>query len=318
MKKIVGVVLSLCMVFAVTSCGQQGGDYGNVIENYVPVTVENYGRTITIEEMPEKVITAAPNCTEVFCALGLSDMVIGKCCENHSKGSDTEWSDVYSQIPELTFGYPTLEDVLSTDCDFIYAIDWVFEEDFTIEALEKNGITVYVSGAKEYDEVWKEIRDIGKIFNVSDTAEDFIASEQARLDAVEEAIKGKEIKRVFVFDSDTGDGVYTCGASNIESRYIASAGGVNVISNDEKAWFGVPYEEVYNANPEVIIVHDYDWAPYEENVAAMKADPLLSQLDAVKNERFIKLSLDGALPGSRAGKSVETIAEGLFPESFNE
>ena len=48
----------------------------------MPVTVENYGRTITIEKMPEKVVTAGPNCTEVFCALGLAGKVVGNSCES--------------------------------------------------------------------------------------------------------------------------------------------------------------------------------------------------------------------------------------------
>ena len=48
----------------------------------------------------------------------------------------------------------------------------------------------------------------------------------------------------------------------------------------------------------------------------MKADALLSQLDAVKNERFVKLSLESALPGSRTAYSVEAIAQGMFPDAF--
>lgn len=319
MKRALSVILALCMVLALCACGQQAAPESSATEpsaDYVPVTVENYGRTITIEKMPEKVVTAGPNCTEVFCALGLADKVVGNSCDNHSRGPLDIWAADYETIPELTYGYPTIEAVVSSGCDFLYAIDWVFEGDFTVEALEKYGITVFVCEATDYEGVWKEIRELGEIFGVSAAADAFVTSEQARLDAVTKAIEGEDVLKVFVYDSDTGNGVYTCGGPNIETQFIASAGGVNIFADVDDAWFGVSYEEILAANPDVIIVHDYEEASFEDNVAAMKADALLSQLDAVKNERFVKLSLESALPGSRTAYSVEAIAQGMFPDAF--
>ncbi len=320
MKKITALILALCLVLALCACGSAAPAVTEAPAaapaDYAPVTVENYGRTLTIDKMPERVVTAGPNCTEVFCALGLAGRVVGNCCDNHSRGPLEQWKADYETIPELTYGYPTLEAVVSSGCDFIYAIDWVLEGDFTVEALEGYGITVYVCQATDYEGVWKELRELGEIFGVSDAAEAFVASEQARLDAVAKAIEGRDAQKVFVYDSDTGNGVYTCGKPNIETQFIASAGGENVFASLDKAWVGVSYEEVLAENPDVIIIHDYEEATYEQNVEALKNDPILSQLDAVRNERFIKLSLESALPGSRTAYSVETIARGIFPDAF--
>ena len=63
MKRALSVILALCMVLALCACGQQAAPDSSATEpsaDYVPVTVENYGRTITIEKMPEKVVTALP------------------------------------------------------------------------------------------------------------------------------------------------------------------------------------------------------------------------------------------------------------------
>lgn len=48
----------------------------------------------------------------------------------------------------------------------------------------------------------------------------------------------------------------------------------------------------------------------------MKADPQLSQLDCVKNERFVRLSLEDAMPGMRVVPAVEAIAQVLYPEKL--
>ena len=324
MRKITLITtLTLVLVIAVLLCAgctgtnnESKSELQNYSDDYTPVTVENYGRTFTITEKPKAVVVAGPNCAEVFIALGLVDYVVGKSCDNHCLKPLPEYAEEYYNIPETTHGYPTIEAVVSSGCDFLYAIDWVFEGDFTVETLEDYGINVYVCEATDYEGVWKEIRDIGEIFEAQDAAEAFIASEKARLAAVEEAVAGQETKKVFIYDSDTGNGVYTAGGPNIETQFIESAGGTNIFKDLDQAWVGVSYEEILERNPDYIIIHDYEEATYDENINSLVNDPILSQLDAVKNKHFIRLSLESAFPGSRTAYSVEKIAEGMFPEQF--
>ncbi len=319
MKKFLSLLLALTMVFALSACGSttelEDTSDGTENTNY-PIVIDNYGNEITLEAMPTKVITAGPNCTELFIALGLEDYIIGNSCDNHAQAPLPEYEAAYAEIPELTFGYPTLEAVVSSGCDFLYAIDWVFEGDFTVETLEENGITVYSNSATTVDELNAEIRDMGKIFGVEDKAEAFIADQQARIDAVQTAIAGQESKTIFCYDSDTGSGIYTAGGPNILTQFIEMAGGENLAKDLDKAWIGVSMEEIVSMNPDVIIIHDYDTPTAEEKIAAIKSDPILSQLDAVKNEQFIIVPLEDCFPGSRTADCVETIAKGLYPDCF--
>lgn len=39
-------------------------------ESYAPVSFRNHGKQSTVTALPQKVVTAGPNCTEIFCALG--------------------------------------------------------------------------------------------------------------------------------------------------------------------------------------------------------------------------------------------------------
>ncbi|NLL54327.1 MAG: ABC transporter substrate-binding protein [Clostridiales bacterium] len=307
MKKI---ILALFLVGALL------GNCAALAQGDFPQTYDNYGREIVLTKRPEKVITAGPNCTELFIALGLADYVIGNSCDNHAQAPLDVYKDAYDKIPELTFGYPTLEAVVGSGADFLYAIDWVFEGDFTAEALEEYGVVTYANSAASVEAIFAEIRDIGRIFGVSEEAERFIADQQARIDAVTAAVEGKEPLKVFCYDSDTGSGVYTAGGPNIETELIALAGGVNVFANLEKAWIGVSLEEILHQQPDVIVVHDYDKPTAEEKIAAIKGDPILSQLDCVQKDRIVVLPLENAFPGSRTADCVEVVARGLYPELF--
>lgn len=318
MRKMTAFILCLCMLFGLCACGDaEPQPTAEPTDTYTPVTFTNNGKKTTVSSLPEKVITAGPNCTEAFCALGLSEFVIGKCMENHSLGAPEEYKDAVDAIPTLSVGYPTAQQIIDSGCDFIYASSWIFDDDLTIAQLEKAGITVYVSEATDLDGIYNELRDIAKIFLV-DSAESVISGLNERIDAVSGKIVGDitEPKRVFVLDSFIGDMLYTAGGTNIESVYIAAAGGANVFSDLDKAWDAVEISALVEADPEYIIIHDYSGSDYDSKVAALKEDPVLSQLSAVQNENFIRLSLENAFPSIRCADTVETIAMALYPDCF--
>ena len=166
------------------------------------------------------------------------------------------------------------------------------------------------------DEQYKEIEDIGTIFDVEDAAADFIQDQKDRLAAVAEKIADQEPVKVLVYDSGN-DGVFTCSGINFESLLVGLAGGENIFGDlDEKQWVTVSYEEVLARNPDVILIHDYDSPSVEEKIAEIEANPTLSQLDCVKNERFAVITLESVLPGDRMAYAVETMAADFYPNLF--
>ena len=91
--------------------------------DYEKLTLDNYGREVVIEAMPQKVLTLGPNCSELFVALGLTDEIIGNSLDNHSRGPLPEYADDYAKIPELNYANATREAVISSGADFIYGIE---------------------------------------------------------------------------------------------------------------------------------------------------------------------------------------------------
>ncbi len=324
MKRIIAFILCLVMAFSLCACkGEESKPAAlptaepTPESSYAPVSFENHGKRSTVTALPQKVVTAGPNCTEVFCALGLEDKVVGKCMENHSLGALTEYSAAVDSIPTLSVGYPTAQQIIDSGCDFLYASSWVFDDELTVAQLEKAGITVYVSEAGTIEAVWQELRALGKVFLV-DNIEEIVSEQCTRLEAITDKLgEITEPKSVFVLDSFIGDELYTAGSTNIESAYIAAAGGVNAAGELlTKDWDAVEISAVVAADPWCIVIHDYEGSSYDDKVAALKADPTLSQLDCVKNERFVRLSLENAMPGIRVVPTIEAIAQVLYPDKF--
>lgn len=283
-----------------------------------PVTLDNYGRALTIAKRPAKVLTLGPNCTELFAALGLEDTVAGRSLINHSRGPLEQYAEAVSRIPELNYGSATREAILTSGADFIYALDWeISNEGCNLDEAAEYGMDVYVNSAKTLEEQYQEILDLGRIFGIEDTASAFVEEQKSRIGAVQEKLEGRTPTDVLIYDSGS-EGVFTCSGINFESLLVELAGGRNIFEDlDEKEWITVSYEAVLERDPDVILIHDYDAPSVEEKIAEIKANPTLAQLDCVKNEAFAVITLESVLPGNRMAYAVETLAADFCPEIFS-
>ena len=316
-KKILYFIL-VCAITTLTACNIQTVEQqGDLITEGYPKIVENYGRQVTIEHKPQKVLTLGPYCTELFVALSLEEYVIGRSLVNHSRGPLPEYADTVNSIPQLNYGPATREAVLSSGADFIYALDWeIGDKGVNIDEVGQYGMAVYVNSATTLEQQYQEILDIGQIFDIEGTAEKFVEDQKNRIYEVEEKLKNKTPVKVLVYDSGN-DGVFTCSGNNFENLLIEKAGGKNIFADiTDKQWITVSYEEILKRTPDIIVIHDYDTPSVEEKIAEIKANPTLAQLDCVKNNRFEIIALESVLPGSRMAYSVENLAKAFYPNIF--
>lgn len=309
MKKLLICLLGLTLLTGCQKTTEQASTSG--------YTLDNYGRTIQITQKPSKVLTLGPNCSELFCALGLDNHIIGNTLDNHSRGPLEEYKEAYNRIPELNYSSATRESVLSSGADFIYGIDWEFgDEALDVDELTQFGMTTYMNKASTLEQIYQEITDLGRIFEIEDKAKAFIDDQKSRIQKVNDLVSKQEPIKVLVYDSG-GNGVFTCSGSNFETLLIEQAGGKNIFDDLKSAqWVTVSQEEVLKRDPDVILIHDYDSPSLEEKIKEIKNDPALSKLDCVKQERFVSISLESVLPGDRMAYTVEYLAKGFYPDLF--
>ncbi|MDA0769781.1 MAG: ABC transporter substrate-binding protein [Chloroflexi bacterium] len=288
-----------------------------------PVTIENCGITFTYEAPPERAVTMNQHVTELMLALELQDHMVGTAYIDDF--ILPEFQDAYESIEVLAEEYPSREVLLNAEPDFIYGGFSSSFDDLNAgsqEGLMTLGIDSYLThavcdeGPDTMEDVYADIMNMGAIFGVPERAAALVTSIKGDLQAIRSSIGvvGEPV-RAFLYDSGD-DAPYTPVCCGLVTPLIEEAGGTNVFDDVEGRWSTVSWEEVIDRDPEVIILTDAVWSTAEEKIELLNNSPVLSQIAAVQNERFVILKFSSLVPGIRNQTAIRLIAEGLYPEKF--
>lgn len=296
---------------------------------HYPVTVRSCNREVTFAHAPARAVSNDANLTEMMLALGLKSRMAGFTGMGGWKTDDPSLRVRLAGIPELARRYPSIETLVGAGVDF-YLAGWNYGMrvggPVTPEALARFGIASYEltescahimpMPAASLDDVYRDLRNLGAIFDVDGRAANVVASMQARIAAVSRAPGLSPARpRVFVYDSGE-DKPFTAGALAMPTALIDAAGGRNVMDDVQQSWTQVSWESVVARNPQAIVIVDYGAVTAAQKIGFLTGNPLLANVDAVRARRFIVVPYDAATPGVRNAAAIETIARGLHPEAF--
>jgi iron complex transport system substrate-binding protein len=196
----------------------------------------------------------------------------------------------------------------------------------TPASLERFGIPVYELSEScahvmpgrvaSLDDLYNDLRNLGRIFAVEDRAEALVQGMQARVAAVSNQL-GEQPTRPRVFVYDSGEDVpFSAGRLGMPQPLIEAAGGRNVMDRVAANWMKVGWESVVEQDPELILIVDYG-----ERTAAQKRDflmqhPALQGVTAIREQRFVVLSYLAVTPSLDNAMAIETLAAALHPEVF--
>lgn len=286
-----------------------------------PVTVKSCDRTVTYQAPPKAAVSNDVNLTEMMLVLGLTDHMVGFTGISGWKTLDAKMRDGISELPELAVRYPSKEVLIGADADFYFA-GWNYGMkvggEVSPDTLAPFGIKVYELtescihiGPKEpasMNDMYSDLLNLGAIFGVADRAETLVDAYKSDLAAHRETLsKLASPPRVFVYDSGE-DAPFTSGRYGMPNALIEAAGGRNIMDDFDKSWGTVGWEEVVERNPEIIVIVNYGDVTAEEKRQFMRANPAFSDLDAVKNNRFVVLEYVAATPGPRNIDAIKALA----------
>ncbi|MFC9735369.1 ABC transporter substrate-binding protein [Streptomyces roseolus] len=288
-----------------------------------PVTIDNCGVKTTYDEAPARVVTIHQHPAELMLSLGLKDRMVGTAFPDSAVLPELE--EDYESIPELAKKEPSFETVLDAEPDLVYGgygSAFAENEGRSRKAFRDAGVDTHLN--REYcgkkrvtmDDTYEEIRTVGKIFGVSDRADELVSDLRARVEKTSAAVKGKPPVTVFVYDS--GDkSAFTAGGKSLGTELIRLAGGTNVFADLDDVFGDVSWEQVVDRKPEVIAIYDYEGAgSIEQKKQFLLGQSALEDVPAIRNERFVVLPLTATLVGVRSAYAVEDMARGIQPESF--
>ncbi len=245
-----------------------------------------------------RVVSLAPSLTEIICAIGASDCLVGRSSACHFP------PDVVKSVPVVgDFGIPSLEAVAKCTPQLVMDVD--MEDQNSAQALENLGIRHITIPCRSLGDIPCAIRVVGKLLH-RETAATKLASEFD--EALFDLRKKKPAVRRRVFIEIWGDPLMTAGKKSFLNELIELAGGANIAGDVARDFFAISSETVLARDPEVIVL-------LEGTAPAVAKRTGWQQITAVKTGRVCS-GLDRDLleiPGPRVLQSVELLRRCFQP-----
>lgn len=253
-------------------------------------------KKIEIELSPQKVITLAPNLTELVFELGQGNKIIG--------------NTNYCNYPDSAKKIENVADLLSVNLEKITDLkpDLIF---ITAEGNSKAdynklislGFKVFVSNPRNFAGIKKTMLDMGKIFRVSEKAEAIVNNWNERIDSVKKT--HEQIVAGSVMFLISTNPIYSVGKNTFVHQILTLAGLKNITSDTDVNYPLLNREEILARNPNYILLYETN----NNNVSEiLKAYPEWNTLSAVINDRVFFINADlFSRPGPRFVDAVEKL-----------
>ena len=298
---LVAVTFLLAISFACTSPPQTTPDG--------PVTrqlTDDAGRRVSLPARVSRVISLAPNLTEIVFAVGAGDRLVGR----------TSYCDFPPEAKLVTeIGdtlHPSLERIIAQKPQVVLVSTASQLEVFT-QQLQNQNIAVFVTDPHDLEGVFRTLDQVGEMLGHKQQAELLVKELRKRLNAVEQAVSGKQPVRVFYQAS--GEPLYTAGRDSFVTDLMRRAGAVSVTADIPDAWPRFSNESALASRPEAIIL------PTGGSMGSVNSSvtEALRQSPAVLQGRVYKINDDYLTrPGPRLVDGLEAMARALHPEAFKQ
>ena len=243
-----------------------------------PATVaDDAGGTFTLGETPRRIVSLAPNITEILFALGLGDRVVGV----------TRYCDFppEARAREKIGGFidPSVEKIRALAPDLVIAYRGNPWE--VLNRLKALRTPVFILDiGQRLEAVPETIAKIGKITRREDEARALLASLD-RTYRKAAAAAGRAVSRPRVFLSLSGKDLMTAGRASYLHDLIERAGGANVAAAVSKPWAAYSRERLVRDDPDVVVIMAPSAADFAAGRARFEAQPGLAALRAVRAGR---------------------------------
>lgn len=304
-----------------------------------PLTLENCRESVTFAAPPKRVVAIGQTQAEILYALGLGDRVVGTAVWFSPVAKPYE--AVNAKVKRLADNDPSFEAVLAREPDLVTAMfEWHVGPNGIVgrrEQFARVKVPTYVSPADcvgkdnsgagdgvrtqmfTMELVYRNIREFGQIFDVSDRAERLVAELKAREEGAVQAVAGlgaKDIPVVVWFSSRDirGDG-FMAGRTGVPAYILSKLGARNVITTNEE-WPLVGWESIAAADPAVVVAVRMDRRRFpaddiEKKLDFLRTDPVASKLEAVKNGRIAIIDVGATRAGLETVDGIETLARAI-------
>jgi iron complex transport system substrate-binding protein len=271
------------------------------------ITVKDeVGRKVTFPFPPKRIVSLAPNITEILFSLGLDEEIVGVSihCNFPEKAKSKTQVGSYISID--------FERIVYLKPDLIIATAVGNTRDM-VERLGELGFPTYVIFPKNFNDILQSIGHLGQVVNREKEAEEIIQRVAKRSKRIVELTKTLHRPKIFIQIGDAP--IVTVGKGSFADDLIRLAGGENIASREKEVYPRFGMEEILKRSPEVILISSMN--PKGDYQKIFLEWSRWKTIPAVKNKRIHLIDSDLIdRPSPRIIEGLEEMARILHPERF--
>lgn len=326
-KRYTAILLAFIMAVSLFGCGAK--DKGSSMENNAqttgstentegvqgtenpsqegvvyPITItDSYGREVTIDKEPQRIISLAPNISEIVTALGLTDRLVGRT-------DFCDYPEELSSIPSVgNIDDPSIEKITELKPDLVIASSILKKE--SSQKMEELGIKLIIfKDETSFEGVYQIIESVGEVTNVREKAKEVTDSMKQKVQDVADRVKDREKPLVYYVVGFGQYGDFTAGKDTFIGQLLEMAGGTNA-AGDIEGW-QYSLEKLVEKNPDLLIC-----SKYFDTKKGIEAANGYKDLKAVKEGKLYEIDnnmLDRH--GPRLADGLVELAKIIHPEAF--
>jgi iron complex transport system substrate-binding protein len=254
---------------------------------------DDRGVTVTLPQAPQRIVTLLPSLTEVVCALGRRDRLVG--VDRYS-----DYPATVRALPQLGGGLdPNIEGVVALRPDVVL----MATSSRAVQRLESLGVKVVALEPHNAADVQRVIARIGEVLGVPDAQRLWREIDAGVIAAAASIPPAARNPRVYF---EVGRGPYAAGEASFIGETLARLGAKNIVPRSEG-----PFPKI---NPEFVVRADPDLIMISQNAAPqLEQRPGWASLRALREGRLCVFSPEDSAvlvrPGPRMAQAARLMAQ---------
>jgi iron complex transport system substrate-binding protein len=267
-------------------------------ETGFPVTVEAANGAVTVDEMPESIVSLSSTGTEMLFAIGAGDQVVAV----------DEFSTYPPEAPvtALSGFTPNLEAIIGYEPDLVVIS---FDPGELVSGLGAVDVpTLLLPTAASLDDSYTQLEVLGAATGHVGEAAEVVSRMQADIDQI---VATTTIPAGLTFYHEVDETLYSATSSSFLGQVYALLGLTNIAdeADDGSGFPQLSSEFIVSQDPDLIYLADVDFGVTPESVAER---PGWAEMTAIQNDAIVPLdSYLASNWGPRVVELLDTIAESV-------
>ncbi|HHG83229.1 MAG TPA: hypothetical protein ENJ82_00640 [Bacteroidetes bacterium] len=264
---------------------------------------DDVNREVTLAQVPQKVISLAPNITEMIYAIGGEDKLI-------ARSQVCDYPEAVLYLPEVS-AYPSIDlpAIARMEPDLVLASSEIHNP-IIHDYFDRLNLNLFFQSYETFDDIYRNIKVLGEMLHITEAANQLVDSlshmEQLISDSTANQIKYKTVIIMGV------EPIIVAGGGSFLNEMLAKAGGKNAFANVEERYPEITAEQLVKAAPEYLLFPTKNDQMYAELIA--RYPDLHTLLPAALNKHvFVVEPSITVRPGPRIIEGLVALVRLLHP-----